>query len=408
MSEHSGPPSRWEKLSQVATVLMAPVALLVLVLWFAVFLPWFSKFELDVFAHREEISSDFWTIHGRVRHDGNDAAGVRVWAVVHGTQGNRDSPAGDLTKSDGQFTITNVPRRLNRIEPRTVEIYARLTKDKRELKGLEVLRLDETVSLGTTGPAAAIGVLAALLLLSMVPPLVRGAPGRTRYVFSMVLAVLFSFGVIATIGYGLYKVHSTKPTRVPLGFITVFRGTYVENAPDEWLLSLSDPGQPSPLKSSVSSEATAPKDTAADGARTGAVVQAASSDSDSGKVKAVKGFGAPLWVILLAVVGAGILTVSLMTREIKSPAETEEKRRDRIYYAVQHQVYILFAPIGAIFVYQTMVVTNTAGHPLMVAVAALGAGGALNALLKYAVQSATKLFPDGEPKPAPATAPPTG
>jgi len=388
--------AKLESFARYFTVLLVPFALLIIV-----FLTWLSlrpggsgRTELDIIAHREDATPDSWTLSGRVREDGSDAAGARVWVIILGTGGNRDSPAGIVTQSDGQFVFPNLPKKIAGKDVRTIEIYARQMKDGKELKGSEILRSDDArVSVsGTTGPPIGIGLLAALLLLSMLLPFLGGSPGRSRYVFSMVLAVLFNFSVIGGIGYAMYKLHSPgNEGQVPsLGFISIFQGTYVERGPAQWLISLSDANETAPASSAAApgsgSVATAGAASAATGSLEGATL--------------VRGFGAPLWVLLLAVVGSGILTVSLITLEIKEPFDEKPERiREKIYNAVQLQVYILFAPICAIFVYQTMVMTNTAGQPVVVAVATLGAGAALNVLLKYAVEGATALFTKNAPAP---------
>jgi hypothetical protein len=66
--------------------------------------------------------------------------------------------------------------------------------------------------------------------------------------------------------------------------------------------------------------------------------------------------------------------------------------RKHVYSIVQHQFFILFAPVTAIFVYQTMVAGSTAASAYTVGLAALGAGPALSALLTKAGAAATKLF----------------
>ena len=59
---------------------------------------------------------------------------------------------------------------------------------------------------------------------------------------------------------------------------------------------------------------------------------------------------------------------------------------------VLHQFYLLFSPLGAIFVYQLLVIADTAGQAVTVAIAALGAGSTLNILLDKAVLASKKAF----------------
>ena len=369
---------RWETSAQILAVLLVPAVLFVILL-----LP---GGDLDVIAHREDASPDFWTIQGRVRQpDGAEAGGATVWAIVKNARGDRESPPTVVAAPDGRFAIPNLPKKLDGSDARTIEIYARLPKGER--KGLTLLRSGEAADMANTGPPKVIGGLAAVLLLGMLLPFLSSTPGRTRYVVSMVLAVLFNFGVIGGLGYSMYKVNALAAEgRIPsLGFISVFRGSYVDGAPQQWVISLSD---------RAPDAAAVPAQTAPPAAAAAVTASSADPQPPAASAPPTKGgFGAPMWVLLLAAIGSGILTVSLVTREIREPPDNDPKvLREKMYSAVQLQVYILFSPISAIFVYQTMVMTNTAGQPLVVALATLGAGAALNVLLKYAVDSATALF----------------
>jgi hypothetical protein len=114
-------------------------------------------------------------------------------------------------------------------------------------------------------------------------------------------------------------------------------------------------------------------------------------------------FAAPLWVLLLSVIGTGLITINLVVGEIASPppfddipsqdAEIAKKAmqsvRNRIKRFVEHQTFLLTSPFVGIFVYQA--VRETAGAEtkvLAVAIAALGAGPTLNLLLKKGEQAA--------------------
>lgn len=129
------------------------------------------------------------------------------------------------------------------------------------------------------------------------------------------------------------------------------------------------------------------------------------------------GFGAPLWVILVSVLGAGVVTVGLIVGEItkvkentapektlpvqppmataQGPNAGEDNAktiREHMQTLVQHQFFILFSPVTAIFVYQALVAGAAASSSLMVGLAALGAGPSLSAVLTKAGAAATKLF----------------
>jgi hypothetical protein len=91
--------------------------------------------------------------------------------------------------------------------------------------------------------------------------------------------------------------------------------------------------------------------------------------------------------------GAGILTVSLIVGEIGNPpGDDPAEIRRRVQKVVRHQFFILFAPVGAIFVYQLLVVAQAAGNDVTVAIAALGSGIALNSLLNAAIRRATSVI----------------
>jgi hypothetical protein len=124
----------------------------------------------------------------------------------------------------------------------------------------------------------------------------------------------------------------------------------------------------------------------------------------------MSGFGVPLWVLLIAVVGAGLLTVSIIVSEIKNrpkfylieealvkkrsmdakSAEAKEltEFRSRLERIIRHQFNILFSPIGAIFVYQLLVIADAAVNSVTVALAAFGAGASLNLILDRAISYA--------------------
>jgi hypothetical protein len=63
---------------------------------------------------------------------------------------------------------------------------------------------------------------------------------------------------------------------------------------------------------------------------------------------------------------------------------------------VRHQFYILFAPVGAAFVYQLMVAAGMTAQPVTVATVALAAGVAINFLLNMALEGLTQLMDRGK------------
>ena len=146
-----------------------------------------------------------------------------------------------------------------------------------------------------------------------------------------------------------------------------------------------------------------------------------------------RGFGAPLWVILISVLGSAIFTIQLLVNSLKdsirfddildkkfkdagknngvtcdgqSAAASENSNnedasapwcirsyvRKRVKLIIQHQFYILFSPLGAIFVYQVLVSSDSIGHPATVGIAAFSAGFAINNLLRKALSVSEDLL----------------
>lgn len=123
-------------------------------------------------------------------------------------------------------------------------------------------------------------------------------------------------------------------------------------------------------------------------------VESLKSVSSPSKARVETGFGAPLWVLLVAVIGSALFTISIVLMGIKeaplqlSPGEI----RMRIQSVVLHQFYIIFAPLGAIFVYQLLVIAGAASQAFSVAIVALAAGIALNMMLERAKTSVEGLI----------------
>ncbi len=164
--------------------------------------------------------------------------------------------------------------------------------------------------------------------------------------------------MVGYISLGLYMVSvSASPgDALSLGFATIFQGTYVENVGPEWLFSLTAPG---PLSKSV-----------------------------------VTGMGAPLWVLLLSVLGSGVFTVSLVVGHINTDLKLDDpvKVRELVQEIVKHQFYVLFSPLGAVIVYQLLVVAGAASQAVTVGIVAIAAGVALNAILNKAISAVTQLI----------------
>jgi hypothetical protein len=140
------------------------------------------------------------------------------------------------------------------------------------------------------------------------------------------LAFFFTRTMIGYISLGLRWVNLNGGDNeiISLGFANVYRGTYVKEVSDEWLVSLT-----SPSHQGVS-----------------------------------KGFGVPLWLVLVSVLGTGVYTISIIVRNIKDRVDFKDvqKVRDRIEDIVRHQFYILFSPLCAALVYQLLVTAGAANE----------------------------------------------
>ena len=137
----------------------------------------------------------------------------------------------------------------------------------------------------------------------------------------------------------------------------------------------------------------------------------------------IRGFGAPFWVLFIAVFGSSLLVIILVIRGVVDPPrlpfsipvekgnvlskeeeerakhqeeENRKKFRDNMRTIIEHQFYLLFAPFSGIFVYQFLVLGEAAAHSTMVALTVLGAGLTLNVILARGVRLAEQLIKSPE------------
>jgi hypothetical protein len=257
---------------------------------------------------------------------------------------------------------------------------------------------------------------------------------RLQHYLSIVVTCLLSVFVVLAIGQIMMLVDGLPEQRgvARLGFATIFKASYVKDVGPEWLISLTAPpssllstpppcdkpvvaaaGQndrPATKSSSAhASDAAAKTGEAAKGSKSEAAKSeevatsrpageraAANNNSDPGPE--VTGLGAPLWVLFLGTIGAMLLTIGLIVQQLDlsdivgEGEGTRADQRKRLQSYVQHSFFVLFAPFGAIFVYQLAVAAKAANGPLIVGIIALGTGPTLQLLLERAVQSAKDLF----------------
>jgi hypothetical protein len=375
---------------------------------------------------------DQWSVGGHLIYDGQFVNGVGVWAIAIDQQGNRFSTDKSLSESDGSFTLEPIPHSIGgRSNQAIVEIaiHARgqmpgAGDDADDI--VEFSPTPERIGVGTGQrfriiglPVAEMLILAAIFALSVAVALVPLPEGSkttawlvVKYVSSVIFAFLLTVFMILYLSLGLRYVNLTASNidneTMSLGMANIFRGRYVENASMEWLISLTSPSFAEQRSDGVTNSTPAASQQAA-GAPDGAVGSAGQTTDDDqpnladapmsrttvgGPMPIEKGFGAPLWVLLVAVLGAALFTISIILVGIgEAPLQLQPHEiRERIKTVVLHQFYMLFAPIGAIFVYQLLVIAGAASQPAAVAIAVLAAGVSLNLLLEKARQTIVNLF----------------
>lgn len=372
---------------------------------------------LDVIGHLLPEDEDHYFVEGRVLFDGKPVNNALVWAVFKDSIGNKYSPEGDSTNENGEFIINSIPKTIATSPEATTYALAKMSHSKDLIKGKEPLRCSQRI---IKLDILTIMVLPAIFIISFLVPFLT-LNYRWKYGISITSAILFTFGMIVLVGAGLYHVNTnySRDSReiLSLGFASISQGRYVENVDSEWIISFTSP--------------------------------TIFADSIAADERIMRGFGAPLWILLIAAIGAGIFTVSIIVSEIKNrpqfslldsyyieqvmnmiiasqQKESRKKKakdlasqsvkkgaienilvavtleynklmvdelnefRSRLERIIRHQFYILFSPIGAIFVYQLLVIANAANNAVTVALAAFGAGASLNLILDKAVRYAEK------------------
>ncbi len=193
-----------------------------------------------------------------------------------------------------------------------------------------------------------------------------------RYLVSSILAFVFSLGMVAAIASGIWVAREEEGPVLLDGPVHVFRGSFVENGAPQLIASLTappcDPPSPPPCQS-------------------------------IGNLAEAGVFGAPVWVVLLAVLGSGLLTVAVIVTEVRRQPDFSDLRglRQRVGALLEHQFYILFAPFGALFVFAGLRTAHMLEEPLTVALAAFGAGLAWNVVMARAVRLAGRtVYPQAD------------
>lgn len=329
--------------------------------------------ELQVIASAHAVGDTSWTIQGRIIHLGKPVANASVYAIATSENGQADASLSEASDALGAFLIPNVPMSLgySRTKERMeVEIFASAARDTSGvIEGSSVLILDPTrqkrwVPLSIT----AVLVVPLMFLISIGialwdVPMENSILALRKWYVSVFLSLIFAFTMIGYIALGLRMVNATESNAdvLSLGFANIYQASYVENTGDEWVFSLTSPP-------SLAQE----------------------DELD-------RGFGAPLWVILLTVVGSVLFTISLIVKQAKKPIEEQARLevRSRVQEIINHQFFILFAPLGAVIIYQMQVKIEAASSTIAVALVALASGVAINLVLEHTLRLVEGLMRPG-------------
>jgi hypothetical protein len=385
----------------------------------------FKAFDIVAGLVEDEVP-ERWSIHGRVLRDNVPASHVTVWAVMKDQKGNRHSPPAATTDAEGAYAITGFPLKIgpNPVTEVTVRTWDPAAQGASTwvggapgATGEEVLVIGQGSLRRVKFSNWGLFVPTSIFLASMGVAFL-GQGTHWAYKLAMAFAFLLTGVMIIAISAGLSYVHTTgdKNEVLSLGFASLFRGQYVEQAEPEWLFSLTAPhgvpnsapkapskvGQAADTKAKAAATAATSGGAAAlDPQRPGMVssanagttaLGANAGSSDRLDSPLVRGFGAPLWVLLLAVLGVALRTMSIIVNEISHEPDFHDHQavQARIELIVRHQFFMLFAPLGAIFVYQFLVMAESANQPSTVALVSLGAGLTLTTLLERALATASQ------------------
>ena len=320
------------------------------------------------------VSCTVW-VCTRVLVDGSPEDSVQVWAIAHDASGNSFSPPATLTSEDGYADLGPIPVNIGPDDSRDISLIH--VKARYSVAGQTIMKsvplhlnMDKIPTKPITISAKQCSLVGLIFLASVLVALVRARwPWllQAEYIISVVLTLLLSGAVILLFLEGATIVHlaeqETGATSVSMGFVHIVKGSYFpDQNPNEWIVTITP---------------------------------------SEGRTM---GFGAPLWVILVSVIGAVLIAIKFIIEGLTSQSrkktmlhnitgtELEAKIENKVAYLVLYQLFILFAPIGAIFLYQMLLLTGAADENLTVGIAALAAGAGLNLLLKKAINTQASII----------------
>lgn len=310
-----------------------------------------------------------WSVDGRVIYKGIFPEGAAVWAIAERADGQTFAPSSVLTDTTGAFRLGPIPSEFGEREA-TITIRARAEIVEEEDSVVREGRSSIGWGGGTGGRIdlpvnvwLIVGLFSFSILIAYWPWPDNWRWQTAKQVVIVALAFVLTASLLYQWGVGLMRVDSMTSDlpdgqSLRLGIGTIFRGTYVPGSSEDWVFSLTE----------------------------------RAVDEESGLIL---GFGAPLWGILLSVVGAAVFTVWLIVRGIAEDARslTAKLAKQRVGEIVLHEFYIVFAPVGAILVYQAAVAAGMAAEPVTVGLVLLAAGVGLNVILNYALDRLGSLWP---------------
>ncbi len=339
------------------------------------------------------VSSKSWRISGAVTDDGELALESHVMVVLRDNAGNQFPAEYDAT--DGKFSFEikqlfdsalSAPPAVDVIEisarRQALEVWSSTASLELHLSGLTRANWKQA----TARPFTFVLGLFLFTALVTIVRLRRPIWNQLKYYLCISLALLFTISMVYLIGVtSLELSNASKDHPPPLGFAYVYFDSYVKDAPNDWNFSLTAPATiPAPKVSEPSTDITS---------TTAAAALRAIDHSNP-----ATGFGAPFWVLMLSVIGSGLYTIKLVVDNVrKGSTYTEVEVRSTAADIIQHQFYILFSPLGSIFVYQTLLLAGIGTKPLTIAIAALASGIALNVVLKKAWDAVAKILQNDQP-----------
>ena len=255
--------------------------------------------------------------------------------ILADARGNRDSPPATQTDERGGFTLNPVPIKLGAEKVVESTIFAKKEVPASGKEGAATLRGEEFLSVGDVSQRRVqlSGIkllpLPAIFLSSAIVAFLKPTP--RKHIFAIVLAFLFTGSMIVYISLGLKYVSydwQAGGSAVPRLCVDLSRHVRqrrragVADSLTAPPAATTTPSEPAESAAGIQASPTSTLATVKPPTPTPAAPATGS--------KLVRGFGAPLWVVLVAVLGAGLLTVGLIVNEINNRPTTDDAIRDHL------------------------------------------------------------------------------